>query len=618
MTSSGPNREHVSRETADIRSEQIERLKELFPQAVTEGKIDFEGLRTTLGDQVDESPERYTFTWAGRREATRLLQMPSRATLVPVPEESVNFDDTGHVFIEGDNLEVLKLLYKSYFGRVKMVYIDPPYNTGNDFIYCDNFVDPLDTYLRLTGQKGGDGNLLTTNPETSGRYHSSWLSMMYPRLFLGRQLLREDGVMFVSIDDHEVHNLLMMMNEVFGEENQLGIFLWKSRAKPTNAGDAIYKPQRVGEYVLAYARNSARAAFYALLSGEKRSYPHVDTAHRRYRTTTILTSNRGRYRRETMRFELAGFKPSKDQRWKAGPDVINQLYADGYIEFREGTPFRKHYEDEEKEEHDPLWAFLPEDWTGTAESGKSELTQLVGTAHGLDSVKPVPLITIFLQAVTASTDIVMDFFAGSCTTAQAVLELNRQEGANRRFIMVQLPETTGNEQFPTIAEIGKTRLRQVIQRMKNEGQANQDQQEEGKPPEDLGFRVFRLAESSYRSWAGVEESQPEAYAAQMELYADPLVAGWNPHNVIYEVAIKEGYSLTSRIEKLSGVDGHTVYRVSDPDQEQSFHICLDDALSKDVVKSLALTAEDLFVCRDVALDDELAANLALQCRLKTI
>ncbi|MCK4471816.1 MAG: site-specific DNA-methyltransferase, partial [Anaerolineae bacterium] len=211
--------EPVQTETPNIAAEQRARLRELFPEAFTESKVDFEKLRATLGDLVDDGPERYRFTWAGKRDAIRMLQMPTRATLVSCREESLNFDETQHIFIEGDNLEVLKLLYKPYFGRVKMIYIDPPYNTGHDFIYPDNYADPLGVYLQLTGQQDAEGNLLTSNPETSGRYHSAWLSMMYPRLFLARQLLREDGVIFVSIDDHEVHNLRLLMNEVFGEEN---------------------------------------------------------------------------------------------------------------------------------------------------------------------------------------------------------------------------------------------------------------------------------------------------------------------------------------------------------------------------------------------------------------
>src|SRR3990170_4105273 len=224
-------KQSVNKETPAIVPEQMEQLKELFPQIVTEGKIDFDKLREALGDEVDSRPERYSFSWAGKRDAIRLLQTQSRATLVPAKKESINFDETNNIFIEGDNLEVLKLLYKSYFGRVKMIYIDPPYNTGNDFIYPDDYADPLGRYLELTGQQDAAGNLLTSNQETSGRYHSAWLSMMYPRLFLARQLLREDGVIFVSIDDHEAYNLRFLMNELYGEENFIAQLVWEKGRK---------------------------------------------------------------------------------------------------------------------------------------------------------------------------------------------------------------------------------------------------------------------------------------------------------------------------------------------------------------------------------------------------
>lgn len=221
--------ESVETASPNILVEQTEQLKLVFPQVFSEGKIDFKKLRAALGDLVDTQPERYSFTWAGKRNATLLLQTPSYATLTPSEDESVNFEDTQNLFIEGDNLEVLKLLYKSYSGRVKMIYIDPPYNTGGDFVYPDNYADPLETYLEVTGQKDAAGNLLTSNPETSGRYHSAWLSMMYPRLYIARQLLRDDGVIFVSIDDHEIHNLRLLMNEIFGEENFIGMFVWQSK-----------------------------------------------------------------------------------------------------------------------------------------------------------------------------------------------------------------------------------------------------------------------------------------------------------------------------------------------------------------------------------------------------
>jgi adenine-specific DNA-methyltransferase len=236
--------ERISKTTPDLAHDQVERLKQLFPECVTEGRVDFDRLRATLGDlDALTGEEAYTFTWAGRQEAFRAMQAPSLASLAPAPEESVNWDETRHLFIEGENLEVLKLLYRSYFGKVKMIYIDPPYNTGNDFIYQDDYSQPRRAYLEKTGQMDAEGNLLRTNTEASGRFHSDWLSMMYPRLFLARQLLREDGVIFVSIDDNEVHNLRLLMNEVFGEENFVATVIWQKVFSPKNT--AIVLPYSI-------------------------------------------------------------------------------------------------------------------------------------------------------------------------------------------------------------------------------------------------------------------------------------------------------------------------------------------------------------------------------------
>ncbi len=250
MATWGRKTESVEQTSPDIIAEQIDRLKGLFPEAVSEGKVDFEMLKAVLGEIVDDHAERYSFTWAGKRDAIRLLQIPSRATLKPCPEESVDWETTGNIFIEGENLEVLKLLYKSYAGRVKMIYIDPPYNTGKEFIYTDNFTDSLKTYLNLTNQADSEGNLLTSNPETSGRYHSAWLSMMYPRLFVARQLLRDDAVIFVSIDDHELPNLRCLMNEIFGEENFIATVIWQKVYAPKNSAKYFSEDH---DYIVVYA-----------------------------------------------------------------------------------------------------------------------------------------------------------------------------------------------------------------------------------------------------------------------------------------------------------------------------------------------------------------------------
>ncbi|MCX6844301.1 MAG: site-specific DNA-methyltransferase [candidate division WOR-3 bacterium] len=296
MSAKRPRLKKVERETPSIVPEQVEKLKELFPEAVSEGKVDFDRLRQTLGEFADDRPERYSFTWAGKRDCIKLLQVPSRATLVPSPDESIDWDTTNNVFIEGENLEVLKLLYKAYYGRVKMVYIDPPYNTGKDFIYPDNYADPLDTYLRLTGQKDSEGNVLTSNPETSGRYHSSWLSMMYPRLFVARQLLRDDGVIFVSIDDNEVYNLRAAMNEVFGEENFLACFVVQSNPR---GSQSVEHAAVVHEYVLFYARQTQQLQSTGLTLNDamRAEYKYTLPDGRHYRFLG-LRQRGGAWRRE--------------------------------------------------------------------------------------------------------------------------------------------------------------------------------------------------------------------------------------------------------------------------------------------------------------------------------
>ena len=628
--------EPVQKETPNVAEEQLARLKELFPEAFTEGKVDWDKLRATLGDLVDDGPERYTFTWAGKRDAIRLLQTPTRATLVPCREESVSFDQTRHLFIEGDNLEVLKLLYKPYFGRVKMIYIDPPYNTGHDFIYPDNYADPLATYLQLTGQQDAEGNLLTSNPETSGRYHSAWLSMMYPRLFLARQLLREDGVIFVSIDDSEVYDLRLLMNEVFGEENFIDCIVWKKRY---GGGPKEKYLVTIHEYVLFYARNRDSIENIGVpLDPEtiKRYYKHKDEKYAvrgPYRTHP-LEATRSVGVRKNLVYPISspdGEEVWPRRQWWWEKERAMEALRNNELEFirgRDGTVTvhtKQYLRDENgKIRQTKPFSMIDDIYT---QHGTAEIEQIFGDSRIFPFPKPTGLIKPLLQIASLSEgDVVIDFFAGSCTTTQAILELNREDGGDRRFIMVQLPEPTPGDSparqagYESIADIGKERIRRVIAQMQQERES-QLPLETRETPEDLGFKVFKLAPSNYQLWRGVGEDTPDAYAEQMELFTDPLVDGWTAENVIYEVALKEGYGLNCQITPLPLVGegpGVRAFRVTDPDKEQSFTICLDNAISLENLSALNLDKDDLFICRDVALDDEAAANLALQCRLKTI
>ena len=637
----------VATETPDLVAERVRQLQALFPDVVTEGRVDFDKLRAALGDSVNGEPERYSFTWAGKRDAISLLQMPSRATLLPAPDESVNWDETKHLFIEGDNLEVLKLLYKAYFGRVKMIYIDPPYNTGNDFIYPDNFADSLDTYLRITGQRDENGNGLTSNPETSGRYHSAWLSMMYPRLFVARQLLRDDGVIFVSIDDHEVHNLRMLMNEVFGEENFLSLVTSVNNLKG-RSDDKFFAT--ANDYILCFSKNSETCEIKGLpLPDDKLGEYNRNDSFGSFKEIPFKKTGKGwrRVDRPDMfyaiyydpatrvvsldpgqgRICIHPMRGNEEGRWRWGRDTfLERKERDIVVRRVRGgnwTVFTKMRLSEGGEERTLKPKTIWIDQKYDSAKGADMLNGLLGSRDLIDNPKPVGTLEDIVRIGANDSDIVLDFFAGSSTTAQAVLELNREDGGNRRFIMVQLPEPTPEDStarqqgFETIADIGKERIRRVATKLHDERNGRLDLDGDA-ASEDLGFRVFKLNESHYRRWTGLETRDAEHYAEQMELFIDPLLDGWQPEGVIWEVAIKEGYGLTARIEPVPDITTNAVTRVSDPDTGQSFLICLDDTLDPATVAALRLGVDDLFICRDVAADDTLMANLALNCRFKTI
>lgn len=603
--------EKVNQCTPSPLSDRIEHLKKLFPETFSEGKLDLAKLREALGEATDEQPERYHFNWAGKRDAINLLQTPTRATLVPCHEESIDFDATGNIFIEGDNLEVLKLLYKPYFGRVKAIYIDPPYNTGGDFVYPDNYADPLHTYLQITGQKDEDGNLLTSNLETHGRYHSAWLSMMYPRLFLARQLLQDDGIIFISIDDHEVHNLRMLMNEVFGEENFIGGFVWRKKAGAGSDSKLFFRQH---EHILMYSRtvDQITELFQPLTAQQRSEYKNPDNDPRGPWASTDLT--RTGDNDPTRIYEVVSPTGRKfTDCWTYTKLNFQQLIEDNRIWWgknRSSKPKRKRFLNEKI-------GLTPRSWVDIAltSDGGADLKKL--DLSVFDYPKPVKLIKLFMQIATNANDLILDFFAGSCTTAQAVVELNREDGGQRRFIMVQLPEPTPdasnarNAGYETISDIGKERIRRVSAKMSEENLLRES--------EDLGVRVFKLTESNYHLWNGIKEGTPESYAKQLRAFSNnPLADNWQVEDVIYEVAVKEGYALDSKIEQVKSVGRNTVFKVVSTDETQVFFISLDDELSQEDLNELKLTENDLFVCRDRALDDTKASNLALQCRLKTI
>ena len=603
----------------------IELIGKLFPNAITEVKrngkvehaIDFDVLRQELSDSIVEGrEERYQFTWPDKKKAMLAANAPITATLRPVVADSVGKDgtpggfDSENLYIEGDNLEVLKLLQETYLGKVKMIYIDPPYNTGNDFVYEDDFAQSAADYMDNSGQYDEEGNRMVTNTESNGRFHTDWLNMIYPRLKLAKDLLSDDGVILASIGDKELRNLQAVMDEIYGAANQVCCFVWKSRAKPTNAGSARFKPQKVAEYVLVYSKSDPEKQIYNVIPAKERTYPHEDELGK-FRTTTILTSNRGTFRRETMRFESHGYTPSDDFRWKAGKETIDRLYDTNHMYVSEdGVPMEKKYAQEESDPLYPIYTFVDADLSGTAESGKAELGRLVGKQHGFDTVKPVQLIKYLVQTFTNKKDIILDFFSGSATTAQAVIEQNEEDHGTRKYILVQIEEKCDPDGeafkagFKTICEIGKERIRRAGKQILSAGggqlEMSETQPEPGTPV-DVGFRCLRLDSSNMEN---VYYTPEEISQQDMFSLVDNVKLDRTPEDLLFQVMLDLGVLLSSPIE-VKEIAGKKVFNVAD-----GFLLaCFDHDVTEETVKAIAQMKPYYAVFRDSSMaNDSVATN----------
>lgn len=619
--------------SADVLGEREERLKELFPEAFVEGEIDFDRLRNALGDFVGEGRERYGLSWAGKADAIRAIQAPSVGTLVPCPDESVNFDTTENLFIEGDNLEVLKLLQKSYYGKVKMIYIDPPYNTGGEFIYPDNFREGLEEYLRYSGQVGEGGVRLSTNAETSGRFHSKWLDMMYPRLFLARTLLREDGVIFVSIDDHEQHNLRLLMDEVFGSENFVANIIWQKKYAKQN--DATWFSTS-HDHILLYARNKGAWTPHKLIRTPEqlKGYKNPDNDPRGLWQSVVYTCNKTREERPNLYYPIthpttgAEVLPSPTRVWGYEPDTHKKHIEEGRMWWgmnnEKEKPRLKSYLSEVGKGLVPDTLWLRED-VGDNQDAKRAILELFESAP-FETPKPPSLIERMLEVSTKpdQADIVLDFFAGSCTTAEAVLNLQSRDRGNRRFVMVQLPEpcdagsNASNNGFSTVAEIGKERIRRVINRTKSSDDAAAEERQSELPgmaedlqPIDLGFRCLKLTSSNFKIWDGTEEFSPEALQEQLELFADHVLPDRPELAILYELMLKAGLPLTAAIDEKT-VAEHKVYLIA----EGLLAISLAKALSQECLRGIIELSPQRVICLDAAFggNDQLKTNTVLEMK----
>lgn len=590
----------------DIAADRLEQFRTLFPEVFSEGKIDHDALHRALGQWIDPGKERFGLSWPGKAECMRVIQSPSVGTLLPMPEESVNFDTSENLIIEGDNLEVLKLLQTSYYGKVKMIYIDPPYNTGNEFIYPDNYREGLDEYLKFSGQVDAEGYKTSTNTETGGRYHSKWLSMMYPRLFLAKNLLRDDGVIFVSIDDNEVHNLRGLMNEVFGEESFLISFVWQRRQMSDSRNEDRASTDH--EYVLCYKRQDFKLKGTAI---DKSKYSNPDNDPRGSWFSADLTGLANKQERPNLHYDLVNPKtgishpPSPTRGWSCAPETMAKLIAEDRIIWPpkpEGRPRHKKFLNEVTRHETGFSSWLN---VGQTTEGTRAI-QLIFDEKIFPFSKPLSLIKALIEQATEDhSGIIMDFFAGSGTTAQGILDLNRDDGGNRRFILVQLPEKNDHKDYPTIAHITRERVRRVITKLNDADVEKLDLVDTAK--QDRGFKSFRLSSSNFKVWDGDAAKEADVNET-LSLFTDNVKSGRSQQDILYELLLKAGFPLTAPLEKLT-LAGKEVFSIDGGE----LLVCLDNDLTLTVIEAMVAKGPRQILCLDEGFhgNDQLKVN-ALQ------
>jgi adenine-specific DNA-methyltransferase len=617
----------VSDQSTDLFKSLFQKFKEFFPLFVREGEVDFDGLQKFFKAQkVLSDKEKYGLTWAGKGNAFKAIQTKSVGTLVPQKTDSKSWDTTENLFIEGDNLEVLKLLQKNYREKIKIIYIDPPYNTGHDFVYKDNFTESVADYYEKTGQSE-NGVKMSVNTEKNGRFHSDWLTMMYPRLFLARNLMTDDGVIFVSIDDNEAANLRLVCDEIFGEENFVAQVVWRKK-KAYGRGDTFFIPQT--EYVLVFRKTDKLESFGIPVESEKiiQRYKHEDEKGKYELLPLWHKSPTGPYIRPTLQYslELDGRKidsVSGQFLWKK--DRIIKEYENNNVEIVEVDGKYRVYSKAYLEfnalgEERTTTPTSYYDGSTTSDSAK-EISELFDMKV-FDYSKPTGLIKHLVRHVKNSKECtVLDFFAGSGTTAHAVMSLNSEDEGNRKFMCVQIPEELDKDSeaykagYKTIAEISKERVRRAGEKVKKENQ----NKESGKKL-DIGFKVFKLQNSNFRKWniltseAGIEEVKSQAKL----LIDKPLVDKYKEEDVVQEVLLKEGFSLNSQVTKRKAKSKLDFFFVQDVENSKQAYITFEEKLTKEKVDKLEIPKDTLFVCFDSALDDNLKANISRNINLKVI
>jgi adenine-specific DNA-methyltransferase len=605
--------------TPNFKTALAAQLQNLIPEAIADGKVDVAKLQELLGDDADNESERFGLFWPGKLRAIRAAQEPTTATLTPEPKLSKDWDTTKNVYIEGDNLEVLKILQKHYHGKIKMIYIDPPYNTGKDFVYPDNYKEGLKTYLEWTEQVNEDGQRTKSNPETDGRYHSNWLSMMYPRLKLARNLLTEDGVVFISIDDNEVSDLTRLCGEIFGESNFVADFIWNHRKSSQNDTDVSL----AHNYTLTFAKDRSRFRLNSLpVDPKKFSNPDNDP-----RGPWVADPFDAPNIRPNLTYPITNpvtgeqFLPPKGRHWRFSQEKFLSIMSENKVVFGKngrGRPQLKRFLSEAQikgNNSSTLWTHLD-----TATNATKELMRLFDGEKFFDTPKPISLIREILLLGTDKNSIILDFFSGSATTSHAVMQLNAEDGGTRRHIQVQLPElvdsnsAAGKSGFKTIADIGRRRIDLAGEKIK-EDYAEQLGQRES--PLDIGYRTYKLTDTNFVKWQETSDTDPSSLEKHLFELRDNANDDASELSLLTEVLLKQGYSLTQTIheETVAGLKTFSV--------EDGLVLAYMDEHKKPTLEQLQELVdrepERLIVLEDAFQgDDELKTNLVQAAKTRHV
>ena len=594
----------------DLENENMEKLKAVFPECFSEGRLDIDKLLSLCGEYIDNDFEKYKFEWKGKAECLRLAQKRSTGTLRPCREESVNFDDTQNIYIEGDNLEVLKLLQTAYYNKIKMIYIDPPYNTGNDFVYEDDFADPMARYKEITEQT------TKSNPETMGRFHTNWLNMMYPRLRLAANLLADDGFIFISIDDNEVYNLKKLCNEVFGEENFISQLIWERAFSPKNDARFISTSH---DYVLMYVKNIELFKIGKLERTDEVNsrYKNPDNDPRGVWSSGDLTAKTysAAYDYGIMTPSGKEIFPTSGRSWNTSKENMQKLIDDNRIWFGangDNTPRFKRFLSEMDDGMVATSIMFYKD-VGHSQEGRQEVKKLFDNKGYFDGPKPTRLLYRLLKIANTDKDsIILDFFSGSATTAHAVMQLNAEDGGNRRFICVQLPELCDERSeaykagYKNICEIGKERIRRAGKRLLEESTQVKLGDEEKKPL-DVGFKVFKLDTSNLKTWDNtpIKDTQIDLFYQRMNDMIDSIKDDRTDMDVVYEVMLKMGVPLDVPVQYIE-VNDKIVYIVGD----FLLMIALYNDITAEDIDAMAAYAPAKIICAEQGFKDDSALSNA--------